>query len=186
MTTDQTFTLTPDLGGLNDSLSGAAGALQGFANGPVADAAKSIETAVTRSFKSVESTIARAVVSGKLSMDDLVRSILADFDRIAIRQFVTKPIEGLIDSFASSVLSIGGARAAGGPVDAGTAYLVGEQGPELFVPQTGGTVVANGAPPQRPQIVMNVTARDAQSFLKSEPQIAAMLARAIARGQRNL
>lgn len=37
------------------------------------------------------------------------------------------------------------ARAAGGPVSAGSPYMVGEQGPELFVPDRGGTVVPNGA-----------------------------------------
>lgn len=36
-------------------------------------------------------------------------------------------------------------RASGGPVFGGGAYLVGEQGPELFVPQTSGTVVPNSA-----------------------------------------
>ena len=38
----------------------------------------------------------------------------------------------------------GGARAAGGPVSAGKAYLVGERGPELFVPGQSGGIVANG------------------------------------------
>jgi len=36
-------------------------------------------------------------------------------------------------------------RAAGGPVDAGTPYLVGERGPELFVPTASGSIAANGA-----------------------------------------
>jgi len=34
-------------------------------------------------------------------------------------------------------------RAEGGPVSAGQPYVVGEQGPELFVPGSGGNVVAN-------------------------------------------
>jgi hypothetical protein len=38
----------------------------------------------------------------------------------------------------------------------------------------------------RPSITLNVQARDAQSFLKSETQLAAMLSRALARGQRNM
>lgn len=37
------------------------------------------------------------------------------------------------------------ARASGGPVMAGSPYLVGEQGPELFVPGRNGTIVPNGA-----------------------------------------
>jgi hypothetical protein len=38
-----------------------------------------------------------------------------------------------------------GFRAAGGPVSAGGAYVVGEQGPEMFVPRSAGTIVPNGA-----------------------------------------
>ncbi len=39
----------------------------------------------------------------------------------------------------------GGGRAAGGPVTQGTAYMVGEQGPELFVPNSSGYIVPNNA-----------------------------------------
>lgn len=51
-----------------------------------------------------------------------------------------------------------GHRAAGGPVDAGFAYLVGERGPELFVPGANGTIVPNGGSsgPDR-EIVVPVT-----------------------------
>jgi len=37
----------------------------------------------------------------------------------------------------------GSGRAAGGPVDQGTPYIVGERGPELFVPMQNGTIVPN-------------------------------------------
>lgn len=37
------------------------------------------------------------------------------------------------------------ARASGGPVTAGQPYMVGEQGPELFVPRQNGSIVASGA-----------------------------------------
>lgn len=39
---------------------------------------------------------------------------------------------------------IAGARASGGPVSSGRAYLVGERGPEIMVPSQGGTVLPNG------------------------------------------
>ena len=39
----------------------------------------------------------------------------------------------------------GGGRAAGGPVSAGTTYLVGEKGPELFTPSGSGTLSPNHA-----------------------------------------
>jgi hypothetical protein len=37
-----------------------------------------------------------------------------------------------------------GARAGGGPVSGGSPYMVGERGPELFVPTGSGTIVPNG------------------------------------------
>ncbi len=163
-------------------LDAAAKSLSDFVNGPVTGATRTVEDAVTRSFRSVENTIARAVVSGKLSIGELVDSILADFDRVATSQFIIKPIESIASSLVSSILPISGARASGGPVGAGGAYLVGEQGPELFVPSQNGSI----APNARASITMNVQARDAASFVKSETQIAAMLSRALARGQRNM
>jgi predicted nucleic acid-binding protein len=42
------------------------------------------------------------------------------------------------------VTKYGGPRAMGGPVAANTAYLVGERGPELFIPDAAGTIVPNG------------------------------------------
>ena len=185
--TTKTVAVTADLSPLNASLATAAKTLQDFASGPVVNAGNSIERAINSSFNSVAATIARAAVSGKQSMDQLVSAILADFDRIAVKDFIAKPIEGVISSIVGSILPVSGARAAGGPVAAGAAYLVGEQGPELFVPGTSGSIAPNAsAAPQRPQIVMNVTTKDAQSFLKSESQIAAMMSRALARGQRNM
>ena len=37
----------------------------------------------------------------------------------------------------------GGGKAAGGPVNAGTTYLVGERGPELFTPSGSGNIIPN-------------------------------------------
>jgi len=61
----------------------------------------------------------------------------------------------------------GGGRASGGPVSAGTAYTVGERGPELFVPGRSGTIVPNGA--------MNVTVNVAGSILSERDLTAAVV-----------
>ncbi len=45
---------------------------------------------------------------------------------------------GLSDTFGPA-----GTREHGGPVTAGGAFLVGERGPELFIPNSGGQIVAN-------------------------------------------
>jgi hypothetical protein len=50
-------------------------------------------------------------------------------------------------------LGFGGGRAIGGPVSAGTSYLVGEKGPEMFVPSTSGTIIPNGGG----GLVINIT-----------------------------
>lgn len=58
-----------------------------------------------------------------------------------------------------SILSgnFGGKRANGGPVSGGTPYVVGERGPELFVPSRSGTVVPNNALGGNVNVVVNVT-----------------------------
>lgn len=64
-------------------------------------------------------------------------------------QAVTDALNNLTGSTNSTTGELLGAgfsvtpRAAGGPVQAGGAYLVGEQGPELFVPKSSGTIVPN-------------------------------------------
>jgi phage-related minor tail protein len=50
---------------------------------------------------------------------------------------------GEIGGFIGSLFGLPG-RAAGGPVSAGSAYLVGEQGPEVFMPNTSGSIIPNG------------------------------------------
>lgn len=54
------------------------------------------------------------------------------------RQFGTGGDPGGIGNILSGIL---GKRALGGPVMAGRPYIVGERRPEVFVPQTGGTII---------------------------------------------
>lgn len=67
----------------------------------------------------------------------------------------------------------GGARANGGPVTGGTPFLVGERGPEMFVPGSSGNIM-NTRETQGmggTQVTMNVTTPDADSFRKSRRQV---------------
>lgn len=66
--------------------------------------------------------------------------------------------------------------------------LMGEAGPEAIMPlargpggRLGVRSVGGGV-----QVTVNITTPDARSFERSQSQIAAMMARAVARGQRNL
>lgn len=51
---------------------------------------------------------------------------------------------GIVGQFASAALAGLQPRAKGGPVTGSSPYLVGERGPELFVPSTGGSIIPNG------------------------------------------
>ena len=52
---------------------------------------------------------------------------------------------GLLGSIASGIGSLfGGFRASGGPVSSSKAYVVGERGPELFRPNSSGSILTNG------------------------------------------
>src|SRR5690606_34968358 len=54
---------------------------------------------------------------------------------------VASAVGGVVSSISS--VSFGGARADGGNVSSDRRYLVGERGPEMFVPNTAGTIVPN-------------------------------------------
>jgi len=62
-----------------------------------------------------------------------------------IREFKTEiaSLEGISVSASVSVSMPAEAKALGGPVFQNMPYMVGEQGPELFVPNTSGTIVPN-------------------------------------------
>lgn len=97
---------------------------------------------------------------------------------------------GLLSSVFGSLFGngYGGQRALGGPVNAGRAYLVGEQGPEMFVPRGAGNIVPmrGGAGMGAGGAVINVTIAtpDPQRFRESSGQISALMLDAVRRGQR--
>ncbi len=73
--------------------------------------------------------------------------------------------------------------------DAGRLGLVGEAGPEAILPLTRGTDGSLGVRAQgggAVNVTFNVSTPDAASFRRSETQLSAMLARAVARGQRGI
>lgn len=78
------------------------------------------------------------------SWGDMLRDMIAR----AIAAKITSSIFGAFGGGPAGLLSGGGgaqAKAAGGTVDRGSLYLVGERGPELFVPGASGSIVPNDA-----------------------------------------
>lgn len=91
----------------------------------------------------------------KSFFEALAQDVLKLTTRLLVLEPIAKSIKeifggsgggGIGDIFSSFLgsLGFGGARALGGPVSAGRAYLVGERGPELFVPGASGGIVPNG------------------------------------------
>lgn len=111
-------------------------------------------------FGNMMNAIEQFVRTGKMSFKDLARSIIADLIMIQLRAQAialfrmlsqSVPMPSAYDANISSGQTtppsywFKGPKAAGGPVDTGGAYLVGEKGPELFMPRTAGTIVPNHA-----------------------------------------
>lgn len=117
-------------------------AMRGELEGPLA-------AGVGRAGRLIETSLSRALVNGKLGFDDLKRvalSALAQIAQASLRSLFNTGGSGggggigaILTSAVSSLFGAPG-RAHGGPVSSGRGYLVGERGPELFVPSTGGRI----------------------------------------------
>jgi phage-related minor tail protein len=110
-----------------------------------------------RAGRMIDNALARAITTGKVGFDDLKKialSAMAEIAQASLRGLFGSAGgggglgAGLINSLSSLVASLLGSpgRATGGPVSPGRSYLVGERGPELFVPSSGGRIehVAGG------------------------------------------
>ena len=82
-----------------------------------------------------------AILSGQ-KLGEVVRSLGQDLVRLVFSQLITQPLAAGI---GGAIKSAFGFRAMGGPVNSGSPYVVGEKGPELFVPHSSGSIVPNGA-----------------------------------------
>ena len=71
-------------------------------------------------------------------------------------------------------------RATGGPVNAGRAYMVGERGPELFVPSSGGRIDALQTRSRDVRVAISV-----MTPTPAEPQVLRQSSRQIARAVRS-
>jgi lambda family phage tail tape measure protein len=151
----------------------------------VTNAAAQSERLFTNAFKGMEDALVSFVQTGKLDFKSLANSIIADLIRIQIQNSIMKPLaqatsgmslSGMFSSAGNFLSSL--FKADGGPVSGGQPYIVGEQGPEWFVPNGAGSIVPNGKSPSMPggsdsstataqapiNINFSVRAMDARSF----------------------
>ena len=151
--------------------------------GPLVDSAE-------RAGQAIENTLLRAVRTGRLGFDDLRRtvlSVMADIARSAISGALPSgggSLLGIASGLIGAALGVPG-RATGGPVGPGRAYMVGERGPELFVPTSAGRVERSGGGARDIRITVNVGGNagggssDPRRMAASGRQIAQAVRRAI-------
>ena len=126
----------------------------------------------------MNSALDKFVETGKFSFGDLANSIIKDIMKIELKAAAANLFKALGAGmgggggglFGGAIIP--GFLADGGPATAGKPYVVGEEGPELFVPKGSGTVIPNDmmgsgqAQPVVYNITNNVSAVDAQSVAR--------------------
>lgn len=167
---------TSDLSAFQNELASASAALNEFSQVQARRAADDVGAAFDRAGDRIARAMGRAALGGEAAFKRLAKVVLEEFARLALDRIFTQQ-GGQTPYF--------GARAAGGAVNAGGAYLVGERGPELFTPGQHGSI---GAPTG---CGVNIHfhlggGADAAAIARHQGQIAAAVARAVAYGRRNL
>lgn len=92
----------------------------------------------------MSSAIDNFVENGKFSFKDFATSIIKDLLKIEMKMQAMQLFRMGLSFFGLTGSGVtAGAKASGGIVGSGLPYMVGEQGPELFVPNSAGTIIPN-------------------------------------------
>ena len=150
----------------------------------------------------LERGLLTALRKGSIGFEDLRRIAMSVIDQIASRSLNnlfnsiglgggnggnggnnTGNLVGSIGSLLSSLLGSPG-RATGGPVSPGRGYMVGERGPELFMPSSAGRIENGLGGGQRDvKVSINITAPAGtsapQALQRSSRQVASAVRRAL-------
>jgi len=148
---------------------------------PARAAARSIEEVFAVAGASLARSLSRAAADGEVSLAELARAVLG-----AVSGGGRSGGGGLGEALGAALSGVfSGARAEGGPVAGGGAYLVGERGPEVFRPAGAGTIepAAGGG---GISVTVQVSGGDAGGLARSDAQLAQALARAVSLGARRL
>lgn len=95
----------------------------------------------------LEESFGRWIQGTQVHWKEFMQGLQADLAKLAFRKGVEGLILGTATGGGGLVAGLaglfGGFRADGGSVNSGKAYMVGERGPEMFVPQGAGSIVPN-------------------------------------------
>ncbi len=174
---------------------------EGFA-GDVEAMRRSLDTSLVDGFgragNVLENGLLGALRRGSLGFDDLKRvafNALTEIASFSLQSGMSSLFGGAADGTGAGGLgkllgqSVGAlfglpGRATGGPVSGGQAYLVGERGPEVFVPTAAGRIEAGqGAPARDVRVAIQVAVPRGQAaptaMQRSSRQIASAVRRAL-------
>ncbi len=157
----------------NELLQGTLDALDNIAN--QFTPYKMAQDAILSGWNKIGSAIDTFIDTGKFKFSDFARSVIADLAKMIIKAQIFQAINAASSFFGFKIPGL----AEGGPAKSGQPYIVGEKGPELFVPKEAGTVIPNNkleastqpmmsertvnAPVTNNYITNNINALDAKS-----------------------
>ena len=153
-------------------------------------------------FSSIEDSLVAFIKTGEFNFKDFATNIIADLARIALRAFILKPILAGLGSFLGGSF-LGGFQSTspnlgslGGFQNGGSIIAGGTGGPDsqLFVSRVSPGERIDFTPAGQQSsgggggttINFNISTPDADSFRKSQSQLAATATRLISRGRRNM
>lgn len=174
-----------------DGIADEFGRLPDVMVAPALDATETVGQSFADMGKRVADSFTDLLFSGEMSM-----SKLGEMSRNLGKELFQNPFMDWAKGGVSSAISglfggggggglgglfgglFGGFRAMGGDVAAGMSYVVGENGPEVFRPNVGGSIVANGA---GGGVTVNqyISTPDAGSFRRSQRQVAGAAKRSL-------
>ena len=90
---------------------------------------------------------------------DLIMAAIPQLIKLLLDIVVPPPVQALLGAAGSAGAAFGkslAGHATGGPMAAGEPGIVGEKGPELWIPSTSGTVIPNGGSTKYGDLIINI------------------------------
>ena len=163
---------------LKDFDAAQAGAAQGFKDftESIGSEAQIWAEGMTNAFDMATDALMTFATTGKFNIKQFARTMIAELQKVILKLLLVKALEAAAGAFGAggSLSGIAGSagpaisgalsglaggfsgRAAGGPVATGKPYMVGEKGPEMFVPPSGGSIKNNNSLDMKPQVNVSV------------------------------
>jgi hypothetical protein len=156
---------------------------------------REIAEQITGSFADAFASIITGTESVSEAFQKMAKEIIDALVRIQIQRAIIEPLmKALFPSDFTGGIDLGGPGgglpgfAAGGSISAGTVAVVGERGPELFVPSSSGSIVpSHRMQSSVPKIenhftqVFEIRAIDSRDMVQALEQNAPVISRAVAR-----